>query len=125
MTNTEFAKNDSSFRTACEAVGLEPTARQAADIYTKGFDNALKWDHASRNIGIVDNGEFVWKEMNDHVNRSDDVTICPTDTDRSDSDSDRSWSACPSLLEPLQYCLIARLQRTVLEECIQRLDRIE
>ena len=32
----------------------EPSAKQAADIYTKGFDNALKWEHASMNIGIID-----------------------------------------------------------------------
>lgn len=40
MTNTEFAKNDSSFRTACEAVGLEPTARQASK-WRMGFGLAF------------------------------------------------------------------------------------
>ena len=40
MTNIEFAKNDSAFKAACEAVGLKATSRQASK-WRMGFGLAF------------------------------------------------------------------------------------
>ena len=40
MTNTEFAKNDSAFKAACEAVSLPATSRQASK-WRMGFGLAF------------------------------------------------------------------------------------
>ena len=30
------------------------SAEMAADIFTKGFTDKVKWDHAARSVGIID-----------------------------------------------------------------------
>ena len=50
---------------------FEPSAKQAADIYTKGFDNAQKWEVASRNIAIVDKKDFDVITLNQYLNGDD------------------------------------------------------
>ena len=68
----------------------EKSAKQAADIYTKGFDNQQRWDAASKNIAVVDQSdgpEFKWKELNKHLNDPDDTesTACGDDSDGNQS----------------------------------------
>ena len=72
----------------------EPSAKQAAEIYTKGFDNAVAWDHVSKNIAIVYKSTFNIKDLNDHVNSVDSEaeTCCPEESDLEwDSGSESDW----------------------------------
>ena len=45
-TNREFAEQNAQFRAACEAVGLEPTSRQAGK-WRRGEGAALKGHKSS------------------------------------------------------------------------------
>ena len=48
----------------------EPSPKQAADIYTKSFDNAAKWELAGNNIAVVNKDTFDLFALNKHINSS-------------------------------------------------------
>ena len=55
---------------------------QAADIYTKGFDNTVCWEGAGFNIAAIAKAKFDIREMHGHVNSDDsDTTTIPCDSD--------------------------------------------
>ena len=52
MTNTEFSKNDSAFKAACEAVGIAPSARQASK-WRMGFGLAFSKGRKAAKAGAT------------------------------------------------------------------------
>jgi len=65
----------------------EHTSRQAADIYTKAFDNADKWSLALSNINIVSPDSFDVVNMNFYANQwqPDTPNTVPTEVDDENS----------------------------------------
>ena len=40
------------------------SAEMAADVFTKGFTDKVKWDHAARSVGIVDAADIPRSKAN-------------------------------------------------------------
>lgn len=55
MTNKDFAQKDNLFKSCCEAVGLEPTRRQASK-FRNGKGKAYKVKHQPKKEGSPSSG---------------------------------------------------------------------
>jgi len=55
VTNKDFAQKDSLFKTCCEAVGLEPTRRQASK-FRNGKGKAYKAKYQVKKEGSTSSG---------------------------------------------------------------------
>ncbi len=67
----------------------ERSNRQQADIYTKGFDSAPRWEVASTNIAVVEKNEFNLIKLNKQVNDEDDETTPTSALSEHISDSEQ------------------------------------
>ena len=77
------------FKTPELKLQYTPSAKQAADIYTKPFDNGTRWDDATRNIAIVDKFDsnqnkaaLQLQELNHHINGDDDDLVLDSTTNK-------------------------------------------
>ena len=87
----------------------EHTSRQAADVYTKAFDNADKWSLALSNINVVDPSDFDIINVNYYANQWQPETPSTVPSEPLDDDSPATPAIPPTV--PVTGCPPLHIQQ--------------